>query len=235
VRKGAIVTMVVIGAIVGAVVACIAVFVDWLPEQASEEREGIDFVFWLTTWICVGIFTVVASLIIYSVMKFRTSPDDDADGLPIHGHTGLEVVWTAVPFILVTVISVASGVVLARNQDAGKNPLRVRVTAQQFAWSFRYPNGRESPVLRMPLGRSTELRLHARDVLHSFWVPQFGQKQDAVPGIETRLVVTPKKMGTFPVICTELCGLGHAVMRSRAIVMRPAAFRRWLTRGRANR
>jgi cytochrome c oxidase subunit 2 len=223
--------MILIGAVVGAVVASIAVFGDWLPAQASEEREGIDFIFWLTTWICVGIFTIVASLIIYSVVKFRVPPDDDADGLPIHGHTGIEVVWTAVPFALVTTIAIASGIVLARNDNAGSNPLKVRVTAQQFAWSFTYANGRRSPVLRLPLGRSAELKLRARDVIHSFWVPQFGQKQDAVPGIETRVVVTPKKLGTYPVICTELCGLGHALMRSQAIVMRPAAFRRWLAGG----
>ena len=223
--------MVLIGAVVGAVAASLAVFGDWLPEQASEEAEGIDFIFWLTTWICVGIFTVVASLILYSVVKFRVPPDDDADGLPIHGHTGIEVVWTAVPFVLVTTIAIASGVVLARNEDAGRNPLKVSVTAQQFAWSFTYANKRTSPVLRLPLGRSAELRLHARDVIHSFWVPQFRQKQDAVPGIETRVVVTPKKLGRYPVICTELCGLGHAVMRTQAIVMRPAAFRRWLTAG----
>jgi cytochrome c oxidase subunit 2 len=222
--------MVVIGAVVGAVVASLAVFVDWLPAQASDEGGRIDFIFWLTTWICVGIFTVVASLIVYSVVKFRASPDDESDGLPIHGHTGLEIVWTAVPFVLVTIISIASGVVLAKNGDAGSNPLRVRVLAQQFAWRFTYPNGKSSGILALPLHRKVELRLHARDVIHSFWSPELRQKQDAVPGIETRLVITPKKLGTYPVICTELCGLGHSLMRTQAIVMRPAAFQRWLAK-----
>ncbi len=210
----------------------VAFFVPWLPEQASEEREGIDFVFWMTSAICIGIFAVVASLILYSVVKFRTSPDDDADGLPIHGHTGIEVLWTAIPFVLVTAISIASGVVLAQNGDAGRNPLKVRVTAQQFAWSFTYANGKTSPVLRLPRGRSAELHLRARDVIHSFWVPQFGQKQDAVPGIETKVVVTPKKLGRYPVICTELCGLGHSIMRTNTVVMTPAAFNKWLRSGR---
>jgi cytochrome c oxidase subunit 2 len=221
--------MVVIGAVVGAVVSVIAVFVDWLPAQASEQRELIDFVFWMTTWICVSIFTVVASLIVYSVLKFRTSADDDSDGAPIHGHTGLEIVWTAIPFVLVTAISVASGVALARNDNEGPDPLIVEVTAQQFSWSFHYPEGDvSSATLRLPLGRPARLELQARDVIHSFWVPQFGQKQDAVPGIVTKVVVTPKRLGRFPVICTELCGLGHSKMRTSSIVMPQAEFNQWL-------
>jgi cytochrome c oxidase subunit 2 len=219
---------VVIGVVVGAGVSAIAVFIDWLPAQASEQRERIDFVFWLTTWICVSIFTVVASLILYSVVKFRASPDDDSDGAPIHGHTGIEIVWTAIPFVLVTVIAIASGVALARNDDEGPNGLTVQVTAQQFSWSFRYPNGVSSATLRLPLDRSAGLELQARDVIHSFWVPQFGQKQDAVPGIVTKVVVTPTRVGTFPVICTELCGLGHSKMRTNAVVMPQAEFDAWL-------
>jgi cytochrome c oxidase subunit 2 len=106
----------------------------------------------------------------------------------------------------------------------------VNVTARQFAWTFSYPDegGLTSAQLRLPLNRTVKLHLRALDVIHSFWVPEFGQKQDAVPGQDTSLVITPTKLGTYPVICTELCGLGHALMRSSAIVMKPAAFRAWL-------
>jgi cytochrome c oxidase subunit II len=220
--------LVVIGVVVGALTAGVAVFVDWLPEQASEEREGIDFVFWLATWICVSIFALVAAVIIYSALRFRAHPDDDSDGKPIHGHTGLEIVWTAIPALLVIVIGIASAVVLARNDAAGANPNRIDVFAQQFAWQFTYANDVRSGDLRLPVGRSTELRLTARDVIHAFWVPEFGQKQDAVPGIETRLVITPTKVGEYEVICTELCGLGHSLMRTKAIVMEQAAYEAWL-------
>jgi cytochrome c oxidase subunit II len=220
--------LVVIGAVVGALTAGVAVFVDWLPDQASEEREGIDFVFWLVTWICVAIFALVAAVIVYSAYRFRAHPDDDSDGKPIHGHTGLEIVWTAIPALLVIIIGVASAVVLARNDAAGANPNRIDVFAQQFAWQFTYPNGVKSGDLRVPVGRSTELRITARDVIHAFWVPEFGQKQDAVPGIRTRLVVTPTKTGEFEVICTELCGLGHSLMRTKAIAMEQGAYDAWL-------
>jgi cytochrome c oxidase subunit 2 len=221
--------MALIGAVAFLVTAAVAVFIPWLPDQASREREGIDLTFWLATWICIGIFAVVAAVIGYSFLKFRVRPDDDSDGPPIHGHTGLEIAWTAVPFVLVVALGVVSAVVLTQNDRArGANPNEVAVTAEQFAWTFEHPNGVESGTLRIPIGRSTVLRLSSRDVIHSFWVPEFGQKRDAVPGIETRLVITPKRTGTFPVICTELCGLGHSLMRSRVIVLSQEEYARWL-------
>ena len=108
-------------------------------------------------------------------------------------------------------------------------PLVVCVTAQQFSWLFKYPgyHNATASTLRLPLGTPVQLRLASLDVIHSFWVPEFGQKQDAVPGLLTKLVITPKRLGTFPVICTELCGLGHAVMRSSTTVMPPGDFLKW--------
>jgi cytochrome c oxidase subunit 2 len=228
VRRGAIISLVVIGVVVGLATTGVAVLIDWLPEQASEQREGIDFVFWLTTAICVAIFAIVGSVILYSVWKFRAQPDDDSDGPPIHGHTGIEIIWTAVPALLVIVIGVASAIVLAQNDRSGSDALRVQVTAQQFAWRFEYPNGVSTGLLRLPKDRDTILEIRAIDVIHSFWVPEFGQKQDAVPGELTKLVITPTKLGTYPVICTELCGIGHSLMRSRVEVIEPTEFEAWL-------
>jgi len=174
---------------------------------------------------------VVAAAIVYSVLKFRVQPDDDTDGPPIHGHTGLEIVWTAIPAILVTAISVVSAIVLARNDDAGKNPLRIAVTAQQFAWKFEYP-GQEKVVsgrLVLPIHQPVKLTLHSLDVIHAFWVPEFGQKSDAVPGIETTLVITPTRLGKYAIICTELCGPGHATMRGPVEVVLRADYEKFLT------
>jgi cytochrome c oxidase subunit II len=230
VRRGSIVQLVALGVVIGAASTIVALFVPWLPPNASEERDGIDLVFWFTTAIAIAIFALVGAVILYSVVKFRVRADDDSDGPPVHGHTGIEIVWTAVPAILVTAISVMSGVVLVQNDRAETGHLNVDVTARQFAWTFTYPEqgNLTSAQLRLPLGRSVELHLTALDVIHSFWVPEFGQKQDALPGQDTKLVITPTKLGTYPVICTELCGLGHALMRTTSIVMRPAAFDAWV-------
>jgi cytochrome c oxidase subunit 2 len=222
--------MLVIGTIAGGIAAAVALAIKWLPTPASEEADRIGFLFWFVIALCILIFAVVVAVIVYSVIHFRAAPDDDSDGPPIHGHTGLEIWWTLIPTVLVTAIGIISAIVLARNDAVGSNPLRVDVTAQQFAWSFKYPAAKDltSGTLRLPLGRSIMLHFTAKDVIHSFWVPEFSQKQDTVPGIDTQLHITPNRLGTFDVICTELCGLGHSVMRTTAIVMKPEAFDRWL-------
>nr|MBA3383145.1 c-type cytochrome [Actinomycetota bacterium] len=124
---------------------------------------------------------------------------------------------------------VLSAVVLAQNDDPKGDPLRVEVLAQQYAWQFTYPEqgGIKATNLYLPIDRSTKLILNSRDVIHSFWVPEFGQKQDAVPGIVTTIVITPTKTGEYRLICTELCGLGHSLMRTRAIVLSQADFEAW--------
>ena len=153
--------MISIALVVAAITTGIAYFVDWLPESASEERQGIDLVFWVTVAICIFFFAVVAAVSIYSGVKFRVKPDDLSDGPPIHGHTGLEIVWTAVPTICVTVIAVLSAVVLAQNDSSKGKPLRVEVLAQQYAWQFTYPEegGIKTTNLYLPIDRSTKLEL----------------------------------------------------------------------------
>jgi len=110
----------------------------------------------------------------------------------------------------------------------------VKVKAVQFAWSFTYPNGKSYGSLTLPKGRHVKLDITAQDVIHSFWVPEFSQKQDAVPGQHNTLVITPTRTGTFPVICTELCGLGHALMRSHVDVVEPGKFAAFMKHGGQN-
>jgi cytochrome c oxidase subunit 2 len=206
----------------------VAYAIPWLPYPASREAGRINFVFWYAEWISIFIFAVVAAPLVYSLWAFRAKDDDDwSDGPPTHGHTGLEIAWTAIPFLLVTSIAIVSAIVLAKNGRAGPNPLRITVTGQQFAWTFTYPNQQTYPVLRLPRGRHVLLTITSKDVLHSFWIPQLYQKQDAVPGLPTKIVVTPTKTGVFPVICVELCGLGHSTMRSTAIVMTESDYDAW--------
>jgi cytochrome c oxidase subunit II len=228
VRRRAIIQMVLIGILTGIAVALIAYFVPWLPERASAEATQIDRVFWFVTIICLAIFALVAGVSIYAGLKFRAPPEDMDDGAPIHGHTGLEILWTAIPTVLVTAISVYSGLVLADIENIADRHRVVQVSAQQFAWSFTYEDmDVTSGELVLPVGEEVELRLTSKDVIHSFWVKEWRMKQDAVPGIETKVVVTPTKEGRYEVICTELCGLGHAVMRARAVVLSSDEFERW--------
>jgi cytochrome c oxidase subunit 2 len=231
VRRGSIFQLLGIAAIAAVITSLVAVLIPWLPNPASEEAKRIHFVYWFTTVICIGVFATVAAVMAYSVIKFRARPDDDSDGPPIHGHTKLEIVWTAIPAVLVTAISIVSAIVLAQNSRAGSHPLVVKVTAVQFAWKFTYPNGKSYGYLTLPKGRHVKLDITANDVIHSFWSPELSQKQDAVPGEHTHLVVTPSRTGTFPVICTELCGLGHALMRSHVTILPADKFDAWVKSG----
>jgi cytochrome c oxidase subunit 2 len=233
VRRGSLVQLILLGVIAAAITGAVAVVIPWLPDSAGKEADRIHFVYWFTTAIAVAVFAVVAATLAYCVWKFRVRPDDDSDGPPVHGHTHLEIVWTAIPAVLVTAISVVSAIVLAQNSRAGDDPLRINVTAQQFAWQFKYPNGKTYGHLTLEKGRSAELDITAKDVLHSFWVPQLSQKQDAVVGQHNKIVVTPTRTGTFPVVCTELCGLGHSIMRSRVEVLTKAGYEKWAKSGGA--
>jgi cytochrome c oxidase subunit 2 len=231
VPRGSILQLVGLGAVAAAITTAVAVLVPWLPEAASTESGRIHFVYWFTTVIAIAVFSTVVAVLAYSIIHFRARPDDDSDGPPTHGHTTLEIVWTAIPAVLVTAISIVSAVVLAENGHAGSDPLLVKVKAQQFAWAFTYPNGKSYGFLTLPKGRHVKLDITSEDVIHSFWVPEFSQKQDAVPGQHNSIVITPTHLGTFPVICTELCGLGHALMRSHADVVTPAKFAAFMKSG----
>src|SRR5688500_1760954 len=220
--------MVVIAALAALVTTLVAVLIPWLPDSASEEMDRIVFTYWFATIICIGIFALVAGVIVYAVWTFRAQPDDDTDGPPIHGHTGLEIAWTVVPAILVIAIGVVSAVVLSQNADAGRDPLKVRVFAQQFAWRFIYEGDVRSDELVLPVDRGVEFTMEAADVIHSLWIAEVGQKQDVVPGVTTEIVITPTRTGRFTLICTELCGLGHSTMRAPVRVLSQADFAAWL-------
>ncbi len=226
-RRRAVIQMIVIGVLTGILSGAVAYFIPWLPDAASAEAGKIDAVYWFVAIICALIFALVAGVSLYAGWKFRAPPDDEDDGSPIHGHTGLEIAWTAIPAVLVVAMSVFSGVVLIQIEDVD-DPRRIEVVAQQFAWRFHDPElDRTSGELILRVDEPVELILTSRDVIHSFWVPEFRMKQDAVRGIETRTVITPTKEGTYPVICTELCGLGHAAMRARVRVLSVEDFEAW--------
>jgi hypothetical protein len=130
----------------------------------------------------IVIFSLVAAVVVYSVWKWRVPADDDSDGPPIYGNTGLEIVWTAIPALIVIVLGIVSAFVLSENGQAGPNPLQVTVIGQQFTWKSEYPEqgGVKSGELVIPVGRETKFTMQSVDVIHSFWVPNFGQKMDAV-------------------------------------------------------
>jgi cytochrome c oxidase subunit 2 len=225
--------MVVVGAIASALGIAIALIIDWFPADAAKQAEPIDTLYDVLMIVSVPIFVAVVCVILLTVWQFRMRPGQERqDGPPIHGNTRLEVVWTAVPAIILVSLCSYAYVVLRDIEEKQPNTLVVQVTGQQFAWRYAYPQdgGRaiETTQLVLPKDRPVLFRVRAIDVIHDFWVPAFRVKIDAVPGMTTEVRATPTRIGTYEVVCAELCGLGHAVMRSTARVVSPAAYESWV-------
>jgi cytochrome c oxidase subunit 2 len=202
----------------------------WEPESAATAAGPIDTLYDVLALISAFVFSLVVSVLIVAVVHFRKrSPDDLRDGDPIHGNTRLEIVWTTIPAVLMIGAAVYSGLVLADIEETKANQQTVRVTGEQFAWTFAYGDGKpfRSGELHFVEDTPYLLKLTAKDVIHSFWVPQFRMKKDAVPGMTTEVRVTPTRKGRYTLVCTELCGLGHSTMRARVIVQDQAGFDRW--------
>jgi cytochrome c oxidase subunit 2 len=219
----------IIALVIGGISVAIALLIDWIPLIASEQGERIEGLLWFVIWASVAIFTLVATVLIYSAFAFRAKPGDESDGPPVHGNTKLEIIWTIVPTLLLAVVAVWAYIVLSDNEALASDRVVVNVTAQQFAWEYQYPDGSVGTGdLHIPVDRQVELRMRAKDVIHSFYVKEFHIKQDVVPGITTRLIINPTIEGTYQVICAELCGVGHGVMRSRVIVQSQEEYDAWL-------
>ena len=227
----------VISVIIGAIgVVAILVTPSWFPEDAAVQATRQDQLYLALMIMSSFIMAVVCTFMVYSVWKWRARPgDENRDGPPIHGNTTLEIAWTVIPTLLVVGFAIAAGVVLIKNETTYKDELVVRVTGQQFVWSFQYPNGVKSSVLVLEKGQPTQFDITSleHDVIHSFYVPQFRVKADAVPGIMNHTYATPTKTGTFTLICTELCGAGHSLMRAVVRVMEPDQFDQWLSQQKA--
>jgi len=226
-----------IGLVASVIGVVLGLVIDWFPTQASEEGERVDTLWDVLIIFSVPVFVLVIVVVLYCVWRYRMKPGEELkDGPPIHGNTKLEIVWTAIPAIILVALCSYAYVVLRDVEKAdAAGVLDVEVVGQQFTWTFFYkdPAGKRiaSPQLYVPRGRQVNFTVKSDDVIHDFWVPAFRLKIDAVPGISTHLRATPKTLGDYPVVCAELCGLGHAAMRQTAHVVEPAEFEQWLANG----
>jgi cytochrome c oxidase subunit 2 len=231
--------MVVFGVVLTAVSLVIVLSLPWFPALASTQAKRIHTLYTVLLIASAPIFSIVVTVILFSVLKFRMKPgEEDKDGPPIHGNTRLEVIWTAAPVALILGLCIYSYTVLRANEDSQKGETLVNVSERQFAFEFSYPqaNGSQivTPILYLEDNHPYLFHIRSLDVIHSFFVPDFSEKIDAVPGITTDLRVTPTKLGSFPAECTELCGAGHAFMRAEVEVVTPAKYQAWLSSQKPN-
>ena len=209
---------------------------NWNGEQASTAAPDIDRLLDVAIVLSSFVFSLVMVMLGYSIYKWRARPGDEGDGAPLHGNTRLEIAWTVIPTVIVLFLAGYSWIVLDDIEAKDSDRMPLQVTAQQFAWSFQYPEqGIESDELHVPVDQQLEITLRAEDVLHSFWVPEWRIKRDLVPGapgasIADDIVVTPTVEGDFSVICTEYCGTGHSTMRVPVVVESEQEFLAWVAK-----
>ncbi len=209
--------------------------IHWFPAQASTQAKNTDRLYHVLVIASIPIFVLVTTVVLYSVWQFRMKPGEELkDGPPIHGNTRLEVFWTAIPTVLLLGLVGYSFAVLRDNEKTPAREIQIGVTAQQFAWSYQYPPSitggapLNSDQLYVPKGESVKFNLHTKDVIHAFWIPAFRIQEDVVPGITTHWRATPDRLGTYPIVCNLLCGLGHSLMRSRIHVVTHSQFEAWI-------
>src|SRR4051795_11019616 len=240
-RKRTVQQMVVVGVIATALGIALGLAINWFPPAASTQADKIDTLWDVLLIASVPVFVLVTTVIGFSVLNFRMRPGEEGlDGPPIHGNTRIEVIWTAIPAILIVGLVVYAYVVLRDIEKtpalaAGQKERVVKVFGEQFAWTFEYNEGGRkfrSAQLYLPVNQSVRFDVQSKDVIHDFWVPDFRMKIDAVPGITTSYRVTPKgsALGDHQIVCAELCGLGHAFMRQTAHVMTRPQFAAWVRR-----
>ena len=218
----AIVALTVVGSI-------IMLIPDWNGFNGSVEADKIDTLLDVMIVLSTFVFAIVMVMLVYAVWKYRAKPGDESDGEPIHGNTRLEIAWTLIPTIIVLFGAAYSWVILDEIEAREPDRLQVDVTGQQFKWSFEYPEeGVMSNELVVPVDRQANFNLTALDVIHSFWVPEWRVKKDAVPGLETAVAATPDAEGSYSLVCTEFCGTGHATMRAFVRVVSEAEFDDWI-------
>jgi len=202
-----------------------------LPVAASAQAAPIDTLFGLHFKVIAFLFALIIVFIVYFLIVFRRKPGETGDGKHIEGHTGIEILWTIAPLVVVLYFSYLGAQALAETRRVDPQALEVKVIGQQWTWRFEYPEaGVTSTMLNLPQNRQVLLKLTSTDVIHSFWVPEFRVKQDAVPGenMIKELRITPTKLGEYKVRCAEMCGQQHAYMENPVVVMQAAEFEAWL-------
>ena len=216
-----------IWAVLSVVGAVLVAGIQIIPVIASREAVIENSAFVLLAVLSVPVLLFVVVGLAYSAIWFRAR-GDEADGPPIHGHRGFQAAWLGISFALVVGLFGYGAFGLVDIRGAQHSDFEVRVSAEQWAWHFTYPSGVVSDELRIPVGERVHIIINSDDVIHSFWVPAFGIKQDAVPGRTTQIYVTATVAGTYPGLCAELCGFGHTDMRFTTVVSDRAALEAWL-------
>jgi cytochrome c oxidase subunit 2 len=228
----------------------------WMPSQATAEAQRVDELFSFLVTLGAFIFLGIVGFIVYSILTYRAVKGDFSDGPAIEGSPKLEALWTGIPILLVLWIAAQSyniyqqidlegltSIVHLHHLPMAVEPAyaetvsnntklaaeEIKVTAQQWAWSFYYPARKvTTSELHLPLNQSVRLVLQSKDVLHGFYVPEFRIKQDIIPNRQIDFVFTPTQQGKYRLRDSQFSGTYFALMQADVYVDAPEAYTQWL-------
>ena len=200
----------------------------WFPERASNFAANVDWLFWTLVGISTFFSLLIFTLIIIFTIKYSHAKRTDRSG-KISSNLKLEATWTLIPLAIVVFIFIWSSLVFMKMEITPKDATEIYVVGKQWMWKIQHLNGRrEINELHVPVGKPIKLILVSQDVIHSFYIPAFRLKQDALPGRYTSLWFNATKEGNFHLFCTEFCGTGHSRMIGTVHVMSQEKYRQWL-------
>ncbi len=216
----------------------------WFPENISTYGGDLDSLYYFVYYVVGAWFVAAEVLLFYLMIRYRRRAGHPAQY--IRGDTWSQLAWVLVPTIIVfgldMVIEAKSGPLWARIKEVDHFPtsgVEVHVSGKQFQWEFTYPGpdgkfGTDDDLtigdeLHVPVNKNILLDLQAKDVLHSFFLPNVRLKQDAVPGRTIKMWFNATKPGEYEVVCAELCGFGHSGMKGAFFVHTPEEYDKWVS------
>lgn len=208
-----------------------------VPEPATEQGRQVADLYNLFMVASVGVFAIVVGLLAWSVVRYRGQPGRNVEMPPQnHGNMALEVTWWSLPALLVVILAVLTVGVLNRVDARSEDPLIIEVQGFQWGWEFTYPDAgvvvsgtvADPPAIQLPVGRTVAFVITSNDVVHSFNIPKFLIKRDAIPNRPNRFDVLIEQVGTYGGQCGEFCGLLHARQLFEIDAVEPATFDAWL-------
>ena len=235
-RRKLVLVGVAVVAVLATAGAALAANGGFTPQHAhSPNAHRINHAYYLISGFTVAIFLLVETALVFFIVRYRSrGRARTVEGAQVHGNTRIEIIWTAIPVVIICILFgfvfyELPGISGAPSAKAGTQNLQIKVDAHQFYWQFTYPNGATSiDDLHLPVGRVAELEIRSEDVDHSWWIPQLGGKTDAIPGKVNHTWYEPGKTGTFYGQCAEFCGLFHERMLMRTVVTSEADYQSYI-------
>ncbi len=200
--------------------------------MAENFTAGIDNTFAFVVGACVILMVGIVVTLIYFLFRYHHTRNKQA--VDIDGNLALEITWTVIPFLLAMTMFYYGMIGYKKMEEVPENAMPVETTGRMWSWSFKYENGIETDTLYVPVGQPVLLNLGSKDVLHSFYIPAFKIKKDAVPGVPTKMWFVADEEGSYDVFCAEYCGARHSYMLTKVVAMPREKYDAWSANLAAN-